>query len=613
MTIRSLILTPVILTALISNSYTAVQYAPGSSRLGQAGLFYLQSAKTLGFGRLSVGAHAAGSADNQFIDTVINRSTGDTVTFPGMAAFSLLPHIGYGLTSFLDFSLAMPIYWDHASALGGLRGGFGDLEITGKFQYPPYPHSRVFEVAFFGGLSLPTGDPNAGFFPRHAYYRIENNNVQDSIKAFYTSGVPEMDLKMLWTLDINQLNNTSPMLLHVNFGTRFIFDADLESMFLLNLAFEYKPAPWLTLFTEFSGEAGINDFKIGEDPLRLSPGISITPPGGFFLTLGGDINLNADTTLMSYETSSNREVVSKIDQRWRVAASIGWAGYILPQDEDRDGLKDNVDRCPKDPEDFDGFEDSDGCPDLDNDTDGIPDIQDKCPNDPEDKDGFQDENGCPDPDNDKDGVPDLDDDCPLAPEDMDGFEDENGCPDLDNDNDAIPDTSDQCPTDPEDRDGFRDHDGCPELDNDDDGVPDSLDTCPDTPGVPENDGCPMEKPKPKEIKRGRVVLRGVNFEFGSAVLTGDSYTILEEVFESLREWPEIRVEIRGHTDSIGSKKANQKLSQERAESVKEYLVARGIDPSRLRAVGFGEEDPIADNKSAEGRALNRRVELHRID
>lgn len=599
---------------MVQSAFAAVQYAPGTSRLGHSGLFHLQSAHTLGFGRLSVGTHAGGSTDNAFVNYSVDNVSGDTTRNPGILATTVIPHIGYGLTSFLDLAVAMPIYWDHSSNLGGLRGGFGDLEISGKFQYPPYPHSRVFEVAFFGGLSLPTGDESKGLFPRHAYYRIQDESSQDSVRAFYTSGVPEMDLKMLWTLDINQLNNTSPMLLHVNFGSRFIFDSALESMFLLNLAFEYQPVEWLTLFTEFSGEAGIDDFNIGDDPLRLSPGISLTPPGGFFLTIGADINLNADTTLMKYQISgANKEVVSKIDQRWRVAVSVGWAGFILPQDEDHDGLKDNVDRCPKDPEDYDGFEDSDGCPDLDNDTDGIPDLQDKCPNDAEDKDGFQDDDGCPDTDNDEDGIVDVQDQCPRAPEDIDQFQDEDGCPDPDNDNDAVLDTADQCPVDPEDRDGFMDHDGCPEYDNDEDGVPDTLDKCPETPGVPENDGCPMEKPKPKEIKRGRVVLRGVNFEFGSAVLTGDSYTILEEVYESLREWPEVRVEIRGHTDSIGSKKANKKLSQDRAESVMNYLVTRGIDSTRLRAIGFGEDDPIADNKTAEGRALNRRVELHRID
>ncbi|MGE5185794.1 MAG: hypothetical protein ACM31C_27225, partial [Acidobacteriota bacterium] len=137
-------------------------------------------------------------------------------------------------------------------------------------------------------------------------------------------------------------------------------------------------------------------------------------------------------------------------------------------DRDGDGIPDGMDACPDDPEDKDGFQDEDGCPDVDNDGDGIPDSQDKCPNDPEDKDGFQDQDGCPDPDNDNDGIPDSQDKCPNDPEDKDGFQDDDGCPDPDNDGDGVPDAQDQCPNEPEDKDGFEDDDGCPDPDNDKD-------------------------------------------------------------------------------------------------------------------------------------------------
>src|SRR5690606_10591226 len=133
---------------------------------------------------------------------------------------------------------------------------------------------------------------------------------------------------------------------------------------------------------------------------------------------------------------------------------------------------------------------------VDRDGDGILDPEDKCPDHPEDKDGFQDEDGCPDPDNDEDGVLDAQDQCPLVPEDRDGFEDEDGCPDSDNDRDGIPDASDQCPMEAEDQDGFEDEDGCPDPDNDKDGIPDVKDLCPNEPetwnGIADNDGCPDE-------------------------------------------------------------------------------------------------------------------------
>jgi hypothetical protein len=146
--------------------------------------------------------------------------------------------------------------------------------------------------------------------------------------------------------------------------------------------------------------------------------------------------------------------------RYRLDFSIKYAP--TGRDTDGDGVLDRDDKCPNEPEDRDGFEDADGCPDPDNDHDGIPDKLDKCPNEPEDKDGFEDADGCPDPDNDHDGIPDAQDQCPNEPEDRDGFQDADGCPDPDNDEDGVPDVQDKCPNDPETINGVEDWDGCPE-------------------------------------------------------------------------------------------------------------------------------------------------------
>ncbi len=165
------------------------------------------------------------------------------------------------------------------------------------------------------------------------------------------------------------------------------------------------------------------------------------------------------------------------------------------RDEDGDGILPPADLCPSAAEDFDGFEDHDGCPDLDNDGDAIPDDTDQCPMDPEDLDGFEDLDGCPDLDNDKDGIIDTQDRCPNEPENINGFEDADGCPDVkDSDGDGVPDTEDKCPHEAEDTDGFEDTDGCPDLDNDGDTIPDDRDECVDQPedfnGVEDEDGCP---------------------------------------------------------------------------------------------------------------------------
>jgi hypothetical protein len=166
-------------------------------------------------------------------------------------------------------------------------------------------------------------------------------------------------------------------------------------------------------------------------------------------------------------------------------------------DRDKDGLLDYKDQCPTAAEDFDGFEDSDGCPDLDNDGDGIADTSDKCPTQGEDPDGFEDLDGCPEVDNDKDGLPDDVDHCPNKPETKNGYKDEDGCPDeADTDGDGVPDARDKCPNEVEDTDGFQDEDGCPDLDNDNDGIADDKDECLDEPetmnGFQDEDGCPDE-------------------------------------------------------------------------------------------------------------------------
>ncbi|MCB9736723.1 MAG: OmpA family protein [Deltaproteobacteria bacterium] len=188
------------------------------------------------------------------------------------------------------------------------------------------------------------------------------------------------------------------------------------------------------------------------------------------------------------------------DPDWRVFLQVGYQpGEYLPMpekivDSDGDGILDNVDQCPREPEDMDGWQDTDGCPDVDNDQDGILDANDKCPNEAEDKDGDRDDDGCPDGDRDGDGIGDDFDKCPDKPEDKDGFEDEDGCPDLDNDKDGILDKDDQCPDKAEDFDGDRDEDGCPDGDGDKDGIPDDKDKCPTQPedidGFEDEDGCP---------------------------------------------------------------------------------------------------------------------------
>ncbi|WP_052378581.1 OmpA family protein [Polycyclovorans algicola] len=282
-------------------------------------------------------------------------------------------------------------------------------------------------------------------------------------------------------------------------------------------------------------------------------------------------------------------------------------------DADGDGVADFLDRCPNSPAEVqvDRF----GCP-LDSDGDGIADHLDKCPNTAP---GVQvDDKGCP-LDSDGDGVPDHLDQCPNTPEDTQV--DKRGCPlDLrDSDGDGVPDLFDKCPDTPAD--APTDEDGCP-IDSDGDGIADYLDECPNTPPglavLP--DGCALEgdcrRPRPGEAvdERGcavdrNFILRGVKFEFDSAILTTEAKQILDRVSETLRAYPNVKVELGGHTDSIGSASYNLGLSERRSIAVKEYLISKRVPGERMTPVGYGVSRPIADNATESGREENRRVEL----
>ncbi|HSZ82816.1 MAG TPA: OmpA family protein [Polyangia bacterium] len=245
----------------------------------------------------------------------------------------------------------------------------------------------------------------------------------------------------------------------------------------------------------------------------------------------------------------------------------------------------------------------------DKDGDGIPDNVDKCPNDPEDKDGFEDADGCPDPDNDKDGILDTKDKCPLEPEDKDGFQDADGCPDPDNDTDGIADVNDKCPNEAEDKDGFQDEDGCPDPDNDKDGVPDTSDKCPNEPGPADNNGCPKKYDHIVVTQEKIELKQKIFFDTDKATIQARSFSLLDEIASVLRERTTMTVRIEGHTDSRGTRAHNLKLSQSRADAVRQHFVGLGIEPSRMEARGYGPDQPIETNKTAAGREKNRRVEF----
>ncbi|HKR03555.1 MAG TPA: OmpA family protein [Bacteroidia bacterium] len=257
-----------------------------------------------------------------------------------------------------------------------------------------------------------------------------------------------------------------------------------------------------------------------------------------------------------------------------------------PVDKDKDGVADYVDDCP----DVAGIELLKGCPDKD--ADGIADKDDDCP----DVKGLASLKGCPDADS--DGIADKDDKCPDTKA---GYKvDATGCP-MDNDKDGVLNEDDTCP----DMAGISALKGCPDTDGD--GVADNEDRCPDVKGTIANKGCP-EIAK-EDVKKITQIASKIFFEFNKATLKKSSLAQLDALVEILQKYDAANLTIEGHTDNVGDDSYNMELSQKRTESVKEYLMTKGILESRLTAKGFGESQPIADNKTKTGRAQNRRVEL----
>ncbi|HVP35747.1 MAG TPA: OmpA family protein [Terriglobales bacterium] len=356
----------------------------------------------------------------------------------------------------------------------------------------------------------------------------------------------------------------------------------------------------------FPGTAGLAEsveVKDQEITALVGGGIEYYPSPNVGINIGAKFHYL--THLLTSFKNDKKVVGTGTDQldlpKGIVETFIGVNYYFgKPKDSDKDGVPDKIDQCPDTP--IGCIVDAKGCP-MDADNDGICDGLDKCPNTP--KGCKVDATGCP-MDADGDGVCDGIDKCPNTPKGV--KVDATGCP-PDADGDGVPDYLDKCPDTP--KACKVDANGCP-IDSDKDGVCDGMDKCPDTPAGKKVDanGCPVSEFIPEPEKP--IILHGVNFETNKALLTSSSKTILDQVAASLIDRPDVKVEVGGYTDSKGSDAINLKLSNARADAVKQYLISKGVKAENLTAKGYGKANPIADNKTEEGRAENRRVELKRI-
>jgi OOP family OmpA-OmpF porin len=545
------------------------------------------------------------------------------VTGELLGSLTLVPQVQLGLRLPYTFSHGAGVITDpNSTAVGqqtwsGLRGsGLGDPMLDVKIRVAGSPSDRhVFGVSFFGTAPVA-------------------HNISGTKNTYIGDWSPTAGGRAIYDLLYGRFN------LGINVGgayrrEAYVGGAKLGPEARFGGAVGFQISPVLAAIGEVFGATrfGVGS---GTNALEGALALQLHPLDSDLFFLGGlGLGLTEGVGV----------------PRMRIFAGINFVREA--SDQDNDGLQDAKDQCMTAPEDMDGFQDADGCPDPDNDGDGMADAKDKCPNEPETKNGFQDEDGCPDevadrdqdgipdaddkcpdqggstvvnrkgdyygcPDRDKDGLPDKIDKCPVDPEDTDGFQDADGCSDPDNDGDGIADSDDQCVDQPEVRNGFQDDDGCPDSvpDTDRDGLPDDKDRCPQAPenynGFQDDDGCPDRGNALVEIRTDDIAIRDVvNFAKDSDKIIGPkSFLVLDAVAAALVHHPEIfQIEVSGHTDNQGDPDHNRDLSKRRAAAVVEYMHGRGVESRRMTAAGFGPDKAVASNKTAAGRAKNRRVEF----
>ncbi|AEI68972.1 adventurous gliding motility protein AgmC [Corallococcus macrosporus] len=544
-------------TLSASQSIDVQQYKPGPSSKDILGVQSAQVHSHLGW---NVGVSVNyGDKPLNFLDPRTDRYI--TALVRSQVGIDLMGSVG--LFDRFELGVLLPVTIQRSQAApmvdpsfnqGVGSGGIGDLRLV--------PKARLLEEGAFGlALTVPVVLPTGGGsdFLGSSGVGVQPRLVAEYGERFRLAANVGVDFRKQ-----QQLRN-------LNVGNAVSYGVGAE------LPFTVREVP-LALAATVVGAVNLEQQDTEERPLELLAALKYRALGGFSAHVGGGPGLTRGYGTPGFRLLAGFSYSSEPSREQKPAA---------PVDTDGDGLVDIDDACPTEPEDQDGFQDTDGCPDPDNDADGIPDTADACPSEPETVNGFEDTDGCPD----------------VAPPP----------PPVDTDGDGLMDPEDRCPDAPEDKDGFQDEDGCPDPDNDRDGIPDAEDTCPNEPetinGVKDEDGCP-DKGTVKVLVDGEriVILEKVYFATGKDVILARSFPLLKQVAAVLRANPQVElVRIEGHTDSQGNDAKNLDLSQRRANNVRDFLVKAGIAEGRMEAVGYGETKPVDTNKTAKGRENNRRV------
>jgi len=425
-------------------------------------------------------------------------------------------------------------------------------------------------------------------------FDTDNWNVIPSISEISVGRYIKHGLSGTLGGSFNRIDRVGSLSLTVDNTTRIeeVSYFSLEGMLSYDLRHAFnKPEGWFAPFVGLGGGYNWIDNQ-GDFSYNLTLGID------FWLT--ENFAISYDSTYKGYpgeygEIGDTEFPLGAgfiaLGQASHFQHSLGVKFAFGGADTDGDGITDKKDECPE----VAGLKEFNGCPDTDG--DGIKDSEDGCPN----AAGTAENGGCPDTDG--DGIVDKDDSCPEVA----GLASLSGCPDADGD--GVTDNIDGCPNES----GPAANSGCPYTDKDNDGVLDKDDKCPEVAGIAANNGCPEVKKVTQEVqKKLNDYAKTILFDTGRSTIKAQSEAVLRDIVGILNEYPDARFTIDGHTDSVGSAASNQRLSDSRAASVKNFLINGGVSSSRLTSRGYGEVSPISPNTTKAGRANNRRVEINLV-
>jgi outer membrane protein OmpA-like peptidoglycan-associated protein len=506
---------------------------------GLSGVNNTYSAYSIGQGSYEFGLSIKG----EYGDRALHEVTGPrSKTIHDVMLYGQDLFLAIGVTNWMDLAVDIPFYQDQIEGFGDKAVGLGDLATSLKVMHPGMKSDALIRLAYIMRASFPTGDPDRGYYARDPQYsHVSEINTQGA----FTSRGYSLNPVLAWTFDLTRIKNPAPWLVHVNFGMDALFYRsggnnipDENSAMVGGLAVEWLARPDWSLFLDFYGKSRIVNITSGpflevflKDQVHLALGTRNTFKSGWsasFVVEGGlSTQENFTQWSVNHEDAGAKRYGIQPTPNIGATLTIGFGKTGDNADSDFDNNPNISDKCPHNAEDYDGYEDEDGCADLvhiaikaDPVTDTVVIIK-------------------------RDTVTVVRNDTVRV---------------------AIADTLQyQAQQDPNRIFGF-----------------------------------------------GKTTFPSINFQIGSDVLTRGSFKTLNDIAQSMKNFPEVNLQVLGYTDNTGSEATNQALSTKRAEAVVKYLVGQGIAATRLLALGKGTDDPVASNKSAGGRQLNRRVEFKRV-